>query len=122
MAMKIIRLDSAKTEQRDDGRTIKKLCQQELGMKVDNLNFIYVKHPANFEEKLHFHNNSFEIFFFLDSARYSINGDEYGFEKGDLVFFEPGDVHGGLSTPHEVGLFIIQAPAIIKDKSFPEVK
>tara|TARA_B100000315_G_C14497847_1_gene550916 strand:+ start:876 stop:1235 length:360 start_codon:yes stop_codon:yes gene_type:complete len=114
--MKLINFENAETIFRDDGRTIKKLCYQELGMSIDNLEFIFVKHPKNFTEQRHSHQKSFEIFYFLDSAEYYINGKEYNVLEGDLIIFEPGDIHGGIPTENEVRLFIISAPKIIDDK------
>ena len=114
--MKIINFEKVDTIFRDDGRTIKKLCYQELGISIDNLEFIFVTHPINFTEQLHCHQHSFEIFYFLDPADYYINGKEYSVSQGDLIIFEPGDVHGGLPTENEVKLFIISAPRIINDK------
>ena len=118
--MKIIHFDETETIQRDDGRTIKELCRQELGMPVDSIKFIFVIHPPNFTEKQHYHKESFEIFFFMDEADYLINGKEFKIRKNDLVIFEPGDVHGGIPTPNEVRLFIMHTPAVKGDKHFPE--
>ena len=114
--MKVINCDNVETILRDDGRIIKKLCYQELGISINNLEFIFVKHPKNFTEQLHYHQKSFEIFYFLDSADYYINGKKYSVSQGDLIIFEPGDVHGGLPTKNEVRLFIISAPKIVNDK------
>lgn len=118
--MKIIRFNDLDVVNRDDGRTIRELCEQELGMDIREMKFIFVEHPPNFTEKPHFHKESFEMFFFMDDAEYMIEGRNYEIKKGDFVVFEPKDIHGGLPTPNKVGLFIIQAPPIEGDKHFPE--
>jgi mannose-6-phosphate isomerase-like protein (cupin superfamily) len=118
--MRIVNCDNTNKINREDGRTIWDLCEQELGFNVHDIKFIFVEHPPEFTEKLHYHKESFEIFYFIDDARYEINGEAHDIKKGDLVIFEPNEVHGGLPTSNKVGLFIIQAPPIKGDKYFPE--
>ncbi len=119
--MKIVSFAQQESVFRPDGRLIKDLISKDLGMSVHDLKLIYVEHPENFTEKIHYHKEIHEIFFFLDDARYRINGKDYEIKKFDLVVFEPDDIHGGLPTSNKVALFIIQVPANSKDKWFPEV-
>jgi len=118
--MKIIHAEEIKTIKRPDGRTIQDLCKQNIGLERGMINFISVVHPAHFIEKLHYHKIFYEIFFFLDDALYHINGCTHIIKNGDLIIFEPWDVHGALSTPHQVGIFIMQIPYTAGDKYFLE--
>ena len=116
--MKLIRYNEIAAEKRPDGRNIKKLITDSF----NNLqtSFLLVEHPANFKEKQHLHKVSFEIFFFLDDAKYKMNGKVYDIKEGDLVVFEPGDVHGAVEIDNKVKLFILQVPPTGSDKIYKE--
>ena len=114
--MKIIRLKEIEKQFRPDGRTVQKLLQQELSREFSSWQFLYVVHPPKLKEDLHSHNKSYEALYFLDGARYKINGVDYDINNGDMVIFEPGDIHGAIPVDNEVRLFVIQAPAITDDK------
>ena len=116
--MKIINFKELEVNERPDGRSVITYINKELGMEVSSLQFLFVTHPAGFEEKLHSHEKSFEIFYFFNEAKYRINGEDYEVDKGDLVIFEPGDIHGAIPVDNEVGLFIVQSPAITDDKKY----
>lgn len=116
--MKIIKFKDIEKQDRPDGRTVSKFIKKDLGMNFSSLQFLFVTHPTNFKETLHSHQKSFEILYFLDKAYYKINGKDYLINKGDLVIFEPGDVHGAIPIDNEVRLLVIQAPAIIDDKKY----
>lgn len=118
--MKIIRSKEIEKQSRPDGRTVQKFLQQELGREFSSWQFLYVVHPPKLKENLHSHNKSYEALYFLDEAKYKINGKDYEINNGDLVVFEPGDIHGAIPVNNEVRLFVIQAPAIIDDKQLFE--
>ena len=114
--MRIIRFNEIEKQDRSDGRTVRKLLQKELGMQASSLQILYVTHPPNLKEELHSHNNSYEALYFLDKAKYRINDKDYDIKQGDLVLFEPGDIHGAIPINNEVRLLVFQTPAIIDDK------
>ena len=119
--MKIVKGKDIAPIKRDDGRSIFQYGEQTLGFdipKTSGVNFIRVTHPPNFTEEQHYHKKSYEIFYFLDPAKYRINGRDFDVDVWDLIVFEPNDFHGGLPTPNEVGLFIIQIPKILKEDKF----
>mgnify|MGYP001562348494 CR=1 FL=1 len=119
--MKWIKFNKIERQTRPDGRTIRKLLKEELGISISSLQILFVTHPPNIKEALHCHEKSFEILYFLDKAYYKINGKGYLINKGDLIVFEPGDVHGAIPIDNEVRLLVIQTPAIIDDKKYEEV-
>ncbi len=114
--MKIIRRKNLEVQNRPDGRTVTRILQQELKEKFSSIQILYVTHPPNLKEDLHSHNYSYEALYFLDRAKYRINSKDYDIEKGDLVLFEPGDIHGAIPINNEVRLLVFQAPAITNDK------
>lgn len=119
--MRIVKGKDIAPIKRDDGRSILQYGEQILGFdlqKASSVNFIRVTHPPNFTEEQHYHKKSHEIFYFLDPAKYRINGRDFNVDAGDLIIFEPNDVHGGLPTPNKVDLFIIQIPKIPKEDKF----
>ena len=114
--MKIIRFDESSKQDRPDGRIVRKLLQQELGMTANNWQFLYVTHPPGLKEDLHSHSISYEALYFMDKANYKINGNDYRLNENDLVIFEPGDIHGAIPIDNEVRLLVIQVPIITDDK------
>ena len=118
--MKLIRFRDVDKQTRPDGRTVINFIKKDLGMDISSLQFLFVTHPANLKENLHSHEKSFEILYFFDKANYSINGEDYELDEGDLLIFEPGDIHGAIPIDNEVKLLVIQAPAITDDKKYEE--
>ena len=116
--MKWIKFNEIEMQERNDGRTVRKLLKENLGIEINELQILFVTHPPGIIEALHSHQKSFEILYFFDKARYSINNKNYEIEEGDIVVFEPKDIHGAIPIPHEVRLLVIQTPAIIDDKKY----
>lgn len=119
--MKWIKFNEVEKQVRPDGRTIRNFVKKELGINVSSLQFLFVTHPPKLKEALHSHLKSFEILYFLDKAKYRINNKDYEMDEGDLIIFEPGDIHGAIPIDNEVRLLVIQLPAIIDDKKYEEI-
>ena len=103
-----------------DGRTVKNYISSQIKADIDSFQFLHVTHPANLRERLHSHDHSYEILYFLDKANYRINGGDYVISKGDLVIFEPGDIHGATPIENHVDLLVFQIPQISDDKKYYE--
>ncbi len=116
--MKIIRFVEVKIQERPDGRTVRNLLQKELDMDVSGLQMLYVTHPHGLEERQHSHDHSCEILYFLDKARYKINGQDYLLNENDVVLFEPGDIHGAIPIDNETRIIVFQSPIISDDKKY----
>ena len=116
--MKWIKFNEIEKQERNDGRTVRRLLKEKLGIEIDEIQILFVTHPPGINEALHSHQKSFEILYFFDKARYNINNKNYEIEEGDIVVFEPKDIHGAIPIPHEVRLLVIQTPAIIDDKKY----
>lgn len=118
--MKLIKYHEIEKQERNDGRTVRRLLKEKLGMEFDELQILFVTHPPNLKEALHSHQKSFEILYFLDKAKYKINNIDFEINEGDIIVFEPKDVHGAIPVPHQVRLVVIQTPAITDDKKYEE--
>ena len=118
--MKLIKLVDVEKQERNDGRTVRRLLKENMGIEINEVQILYVTHPPGLIEALHSHQKSFEILYFLDKAKYKINNKDYEIDEGDLVVFEPQDIHGAIAVPHQVRLLVIQAPAITDDKNYEE--
>ncbi|MBI2043099.1 hypothetical protein HYT25_01785 [Candidatus Pacearchaeota archaeon] len=118
--MKLIRYVESKMQTRPDGRTVRKMINKELGVNFSNIQFLYVVHPERFMEKLHSHERSYEILYFLDKAKYKINGKDYDIDEKDMIILEPGDIHGAIFIENQVRILVVQVPAITEDKKIHE--
>lgn len=116
--MKLIRFTEVEIQERPDGRTVRNIIQKELGMDVSSLQMLYVTHPSGLKERQHSHDNSCEILYFLDKARYKINGQDYLLNENDVVLFEPGDIHGAIPIDNETRIIVFQNPIISDDKKY----
>ena len=114
--MKLIRNNQLTIQERPDGRTVTRILQHELNAKFSSIQNLYVVHPPELKEELHYHKKSYEALYFLDKANYKINSEYYEINPGDFILFEPGDIHGAVPIKNETRILVFQVPAIIDDK------
>ena len=114
--MQIVRASDTPADMRPDGREVKYLSEIEINMHVDKIALIEAIHPADFSEKQHSHQKSFEVFYFLDPANYKINGEDHYINAGDYVVLEPGDVHGATDIGNKTRILVLKLPFIADDK------
>ncbi|WP_285756737.1 hypothetical protein [Nocardiopsis ansamitocini] len=106
-------------DERPDGRSVLPLLDLPVGVPVDRAAVLLVEHPADFTEERHYHRHLYEIFYFLDAADYSVNGETVRLNSGDLLVLEPYELHGALPVPHPVRLVVFHVPKVPGDKVQP---
>lgn len=114
--MQVIRRSELVPDRRPDGRTVLPLLDLPLGPSVDRAAILHVVHPADFTERRHYHRHLHEVFYFLDSADYWVNGAVVRLAPGDVLVLEPNDVHGALPVPHPVQIIVHHLPKVPGDK------
>jgi len=56
----------------------------------------------------HHHRFQTEIFYALDEAMFLINGENVTISPGDVLVYQPGDVHGNPVIPHDFRILVLK--------------
>lgn len=91
--MKIIRASGITEEERPFGRTVKKLFEYLFPKEASSI-VLYLNNLPDGRFDPHYHSKSFEIVIFPKGGMIEVNGSVFNLGVWDLVFLEPGDVHG----------------------------
>ena len=113
--MKIIRANEIKNEPRV-GYKVKKLLGIKFEKAIDTAVFYETTIPLNGDFKEQWHKQSYESIYFLTSGMAIIDGKEYEFEKGDLLFLHPNEKHKFIATNGDLIIQAIRFPDLPNDK------
>jgi len=82
------------------------LGREDIGLKVDLVQEVSFRKGDRVP--LHHHDRQTEIFYARDKAPFRINGKDVVLEPGDMLFCEPGDVHGNPVIDEDFKILVLK--------------
>jgi quercetin dioxygenase-like cupin family protein len=82
------------------------LGREDIGLKVDLVQEVMFKKGD--KVPLHHHEVQTEIFYAITETLFEINGEDVLMRPGDIIFCEPGDVHGNPTVPEDSKILVLK--------------
>ena len=113
--MEIIRRKEVENIDRG-GYIIKRLFTKVFSEPPKDMGFYETTIPKGSRCKEQWHQESYEMVYFMTPCAAILKGEEYTFEKGDLVILDPNEKHEWLAPDHDVVVFAMRLPHLLEDK------
>ena len=113
--MEIIKRSEAEELSRE-GYKVKKLLSFKFNKNIDSAVFYETTIPVGGSFKEQWHNESYEMIYFITSGKASINGKEIKFNVGDLLMMSPVEKHSFKAIEKDLVLLAIRFPDLPNDK------
>ncbi|MCE5296200.1 MAG: cupin domain-containing protein [Euryarchaeota archaeon] len=82
------------------------LGREDIGLKVDLVQEVVFRKGD--KVPLHHHEVQTEIFYAITETLFEINGEDVLMRPGDVLFCEPGDVHGNPTVPEDSKILVLK--------------
>ena len=113
--MEIIKRSEAEELARE-GYRVKKLLSFTFGKSIDSAVFYETTIPVGGSFKEQWHNESYEMIYFITAGKASVNGTVYTFAPGDLLMMSPTEKHSFVAIEHDLVILAIRFPDLPNDK------
>jgi len=113
--MEIVRRKEVEDIERGDYR-IKRLFTKIFQKLPENVGFYETTIPKGKVCKEQWHQQSYEVVYFLTHGSAKLKNETYTFEKGDLVILNPGEKHEWQAVDQDLVVFAMRFPNLLKDK------
>jgi len=113
--MEIIKKSEAEELARE-GYRVKKLLSFKFGKLIDSAVFYETTIPVGGSFKEQWHNESYEMIYFVSPGNATIDGVEYTFQTGDLLMMSPHEKHSFKATEKDLIILAIRFPDLPNDK------